>query len=413
MGVSCCNYNSKPKENEVVLPQKIKYNIYEINKIAKNNTINDNIMTNSNEQDVNSRSSIGYEVEKKNENLESSSNKIKSQKNITAKNSFLGKIQESEQKYEQDQDDNSNNEAFGEIEKISVNNLINDVDKLYKQNINNNTNQNSEKISQLKRVNQVNFKSKDMEEYIKMNHYNIDNESQKKIKGDRSSNNNFENSNEEYQIESQNEENKKLNNENNKSFNNNKNYNEDKICQKFYDGENVNDDIYKIEVNELINSENFIIDNNNSDKLKSRNKNNNKYVLNNNEQNKDINGNDIFGEKSLEKKDKSKDSFDNLDNLDDFPLIDEDNEDAANSNNKKENKNFIDLNNKEQNKKINDSRNDFFSNGMNEPNNKSISEIEKKDYSLDSINEDNKVGLYQKKKISKISKEDFENNKKE
>ena len=113
---------------------------------------------NTNEQDLISRSSHGYyELEKDYESFENQSNHLnKLQNNNSAtKYPFLGRINEKEQKYEQEIDDNSNNEGFCEIEKINVNNLINDVDKLYKDK--NNINKNNNKVSELKRMNQIKF----------------------------------------------------------------------------------------------------------------------------------------------------------------------------------------------------------------------------------------------------------------
>ena len=207
MGIGFCNYKEKPKEKEVILPEKIKYNIFEIIRIAKMNSNNDNIIANTNEQDIISRSSQCYESDKKLDSIDSSPNNYyKFQKNnITTKHLLLGQIKEKEQKYEQDQDNNSNNEVFSHIEKINANHLINDVDKLYKQHINN---QRNIKINELKKMNKIKFNSKSMEEYYKMNKYIIDIESKNKIIGDYNINNTFENGNEEYQNDSKNENNK-------------------------------------------------------------------------------------------------------------------------------------------------------------------------------------------------------------
>lgn len=185
-------------------------------------------MANTNEQDI-----ICYESDKKLDSIDSSPNNYyKFQKNnITTKHLLLGQIKEKEQKYEQDQDNNSNNEVFSHIEKINANHLINDVDKLYKQHINN---QRNIKI----------FNSKSMEEYYKMNKYIIDIESKNKIIGDYNINNTFENGNEEYQNDSKNENNKNSY-ENNESLNNYK--------RKNFNEKNNNKDLFQIEINQLIN----------------------------------------------------------------------------------------------------------------------------------------------------------------
>ena len=160
-GISCCKCKEKPKEDEVIFPKKIKYNIYEMNKMAKNYSNNDNIMTNTNEQDLISRSSHGYyELEKNYESFENIYNNLnKLQKNNSAtKSPFLRQINEKEQKYEQEIDDNSNNEGFCEIEKINVDDLMNDVDKLCKDKINKNPNNHkNNKVRELKRMNQKNL----------------------------------------------------------------------------------------------------------------------------------------------------------------------------------------------------------------------------------------------------------------
>ena len=76
MGTSCCNnYQNESKEDEVFLPQKIKYNLHEINKMLNfqyNN--NDFIMTSINDQDKISTSSQGFGFEKKFESIDSSHN---------------------------------------------------------------------------------------------------------------------------------------------------------------------------------------------------------------------------------------------------------------------------------------------------------------------------------------------------
>ena len=412
MGIGCCNCKEKPKENEVILP-KIKYNLHEINRIAKMNSNNDNIMTNTNEQDVISRSSHGYELEKKFDSIENSPNNNNKQQNNNSSSKYqsLGQINEKEQKYEQDQDDNSNNKDFSQIDKINVNHLINNVDKLCKQHISNS--KNSIRKEELKEMNKMKFVSKNMDKYDKMNQYNIDNESQNKIRGDYNTNNNFENSNEEYQIESKNDDNK-IYNINNESLNNSnilqtKNQNLDE------ENKENNDDILQIEVNDIVNSDNKNINKKDEDEYKPKNNeiNDDKYEQNEeNKDNKDINNNNINRD-SLEKNDfqkntnKLKNSFNSLSGLDDYPLIDDDNNNINN--------NEIIASNKKENDSLNrigekyiDDKNDFFSNGMNKSNDNSLSEIEKKEYE-GSLNGENKTNP-SKKRNKKLSEE---NDKKE
>ena len=403
MGIGCCNCKEKPKEKEVILP-KIKYNIYEINRMAKLNSNNDNIMTNINEQDIISRSSLGYELDKKFDSIDdispNSRNKIQNN-NSSIKYRLLGQIKEKDQKYEQDQENNSNNEGFNQLEKINVNHLINDVDKLNKQHIINK--KNNIKIDELKDMNQIKYNSKNMDEYYKMNQYNIDIESQRKIRGDCNTNNNFENSNEEYPIEEN-----KNNSHKDEILNNYINLETKNENMNEQNNEN-NDELFQIEVNdELDNSENNNINNSKKEELEPK-----INTMNNNEYNQD-NGNKINNGINNIKKDflenndfsennnKIKNSFNNFDNLDDYPLIDDDNN---NFNNKiisnKEEINSMDNNGE----KYIEDKNEFFYNNMNQFNDNSLSEIENKYYE-DSLNDDeNKINPYRKKRIKKLSKE--------
>ena len=89
-GIICCKCKEKPKEDEVILPKKIKYNIYEMKNLAKNYSNNDNIMTNTNEQDLISRSSHGYyELEKNYESFENISNNLNKYKKIILQQKVL------------------------------------------------------------------------------------------------------------------------------------------------------------------------------------------------------------------------------------------------------------------------------------------------------------------------------------
>ena len=270
MGTSCCNnYQNESKEDELFLPQKIKYNLHEINKMLNfqyNN--NDFIMTSINDQDKISTSSQGFGFEKKFESIDSSHNiENKYQRNNnTTKHSFLGQIKEKDQKYEQDQEENSNKEGFCEIEKISVNQLITDIDNIYKNQTNigrnKNKNKNNTKKSEktdIKRVNQVNLKPQTKEEYNKMNHYNIDNDMQWKIKGDYSIDDKFdvfENDNDKENNKGNRFEDIKIqSNEITEGNENNKNTNNENI------------ELYKIEINDIINNNNKNNDNKNIEEL--------------------------------------------------------------------------------------------------------------------------------------------------
>ena len=388
MGIGCCNYNKKPKEIELILHKKIQYSIYEINKILNYNNNNENIMTNTNEQDKISTSSYGFE--RRNESLDSSSSVDNYQKNkIIINNSFLRQINEKEQKYEQDQDNNSYNHSFSENEKISVNHLINNVDKIFLNSINNNNVSNNIKKDELKNSKQI--IPYNMENYNKMNHYNIESQMQWKIRGDINNDDiNFENFDDNY-----NEENKTIeeinNNINNKNLNNNNNT---ELQNKNLDDiNNENIEFYKIDINNMFNN-----DNRNSG-CKSPNSPQSNKNLNSeqyhNYENNDFNRNHNF--KDNNKKNSFNDiDTDNLDNL----LID-DNNLITTKDNICHTKN-INSGVKDNNKK------NIFANDINGSNANSLSEIEKKDYfdSLYSISKDEiRTSLYHKKKIIKLPKE--------
>ena len=198
MGISCCKCEENNKEKEMVIPEKIEYNFFEINKIGKQNINNGNIISNLNEQDLISNTSQGFEIEKKYDSIDNSSyNKKRFQKNNSSKKSpFLGQIKEKDKNEEEQEDkDNDYNKRFSsELERISVNQIINNIDKIYKDK-NNNLD-----FNELKRMDNIN---NDIDNYNKMNHYNIDNEGQRKIKGDEYNiiNNNFDNSEDAFLIE--------------------------------------------------------------------------------------------------------------------------------------------------------------------------------------------------------------------
>ena len=185
MGISCCKCEENNKEKEMVIPEKIKYNFFEINQIAKQNLNNDNIISNLNEQDLISNNSQGFEAEKKYDSIDNSSyNSNRLHKNSSSKKSpFLGQIKEKD-KSEEEQEN---------------------IDKIYKDKKNNiNNNENNMDFNELKRMDEINNqKNLDINNYNKMNHYNIDTEGQRKIKGDDNNiiDNNFDNSEEAFLIE--------------------------------------------------------------------------------------------------------------------------------------------------------------------------------------------------------------------
>lgn len=163
MGMSCCKCEEQHKEKEMVIPKKIKYNFYEINK--NRNLNDDNILSNSNEQDLMSNNSQGFEVDKRYDSIDSSSyNNSRFNKNSSSRKSpFLGQIKEKGEEEQEDKD--NNNRGLNELERINLNKIINNIDKIYKDKDNNN--------NELKRM--------DIDNNNKMNNYNIDNESQRKV----------------------------------------------------------------------------------------------------------------------------------------------------------------------------------------------------------------------------------------
>ena len=381
MGIGCCNYNKTPKERELIFQKKIKYSIYEINKILNYN--NENIMTNANEQDKISTSSQEYGFERRYESIDSSPNLDNNYQsnNITTKNSILGQIKETEQKYEQDRDNNSYNQSFSEIEKISVNHLIKNVDKIYINSINNNNDKNNINKCELKRMKQINLNN--MEDSNKMNNYNINNEMQWKIGGDFNNENiYFENFDDNY-----NEENKTIEV---RSKNKNNNNNKEIQNQNLDETNNVKIEFYKIDNNNMFNN-----DSKNNEFKNPNSQNINKHLIcdkgSHNDENNDFNRDTNYKD--------NKDSCNAIDNLDDL-LIDNNNLNVNKKNNICHTKNIN--NGDENNNKFN------FKGEANGGNVNSLSEIEKKDYidSLDSINkEEIRTSLYHKKKIIKIPKE--------
>ena len=101
MGV-CCNYLKKIKENEVIFPQNIKYNIFGIKEMSNNNTNNENIMTNDLDIISNSSQAFGRENKLDMDYSPYSPNKNnKYQKKISPiKSPFLGQIKEKDQNRE-------------------------------------------------------------------------------------------------------------------------------------------------------------------------------------------------------------------------------------------------------------------------------------------------------------------------
>ena len=322
MGVSCCYYNEKEKEEEVIYP-KIKYNIFEINKMITNYPNTDNIMTNTNKQDIISSSSYGYGLEKKYDSIDSPSKVTnKFQKNDTAtKVPYLEQIKEKDHKNVQEQEENSKNEGFYQTDIIDVNNLISDVDKIFNDNTDNNNNKNKN-LSELRRMNQIKFESNKDEDYNKSNKYNIDEENIMKIKGDNNISNNFNNFDDVLQDENKNEELNKNMEISNQSIDNIK---------------KENSEIFQVEINELINSENQ----NNKINNKSTNINLSNNSVNENNKKSDINDNNNYEKNSLKEDDKNKNSNDILQNLDDLPLIDEDENINNDINSNKEKKSSI------------------------------------------------------------------------
>ena len=140
MGVKCCKCNEKHKENEVFIPEEIKYNIFELNKINNRNLKNNNLMSSENDQDLNSNSSLGYGANRRYDSFDNISFENKFHKNtmMSSKTPFLCQITEKDDEY------NSNNdEAYSDIEKISVNNILDRIDNIHNHTTNNKNNINN------------------------------------------------------------------------------------------------------------------------------------------------------------------------------------------------------------------------------------------------------------------------------
>ena len=304
MGMSCCKCEENNKEKEMVIPEKIKYNFYEINQIAKQNFNNDNIISNLNEQDLMSNNSQGFEIEKKFDSIDNSSyNNNRFHKNSSSKKSpFLGQIKEKDKSEEEQEDKDYNNRGRGssELERVSVNQIIDNIDKIiYKDknnNININNNENNMDFNELKRMDEINNqKNFVIDNCNKMSHYNIDNEGQRKVKGDDNNivDNNFDNSDEAFLIERNsdvnnnkyNNDNQSLENEENNKINISNDINNNISLENFKNIDN--NELFEIEINEM---ENNNYHNDNTDKLKTK--------IKNNEDNYNINDFPIKGNKS-------------------------------------------------------------------------------------------------------------------
>ena len=408
MGVGCCKYKEEDKKSEIVIPKKIKYNIHEINKLVNKNINNLNIMTNQNDIDVMSNSSRGHGKDRRYDSLDNSPTDNRFQKNTTnSRNPFLGQIVEKGQNEEdQDQDDNINNNRFSG-EKNHINNS----------NIKNNLN-----FNEFKKMNEIN-NNVDADLFNKMSNHIIDNESQRKVKGDYNTNNNFYITDDEgeNEIEKNNIESNNINTNSDRN-NSNPNYNEDEDNNNFrfnsnYTDEeksNGNNNSFKIETNDLKDSKdenNFNYDSNDNDKLKSGIQ-NLKVNFNNS-----INGNNILRQKSVNRENfkgnnkeskNSEDDFD-YDKLEAFPIIDNDINDKNSMNTQKENESFYNNNKNNENNGGDNMESYNFNNDYNidQSNGNNFNEKEIENESLDNKdNQEPKIKLYFKKRVIKLSKND-------
>jgi len=130
MGIRCCKCNENHKEDEVIFPNKINYNIFDINNIFNKNVANDLITINSNEKSLISNSSL-WNTDKRYDSIDNSSNDNKFYKySYYIKNSYLEQIKEIDQKEEDNstqrkiEDKKDNNKTENNLNENNVNNAI-------------------------------------------------------------------------------------------------------------------------------------------------------------------------------------------------------------------------------------------------------------------------------------------------
>ena len=115
MGIRCCKCNENRKEDEVIFPKKINYNIFGINNIFNKNITNELIPIKENEKSLNSNKSL-WNMDKRYDSIDNSSNDNKFYKYTSyTKSPYLEQIKEIDQK-EEDNSTQRKKEDKNEIE---------------------------------------------------------------------------------------------------------------------------------------------------------------------------------------------------------------------------------------------------------------------------------------------------------
>ena len=116
MGIRCCECNENRKEDEVIFPNKINYNIFGIKNIFNKNITNELIAINGNEKSLISNSSL-WNMDKRYDSIDNSSNDNKFYKYSSyAKSPYLEQIKEIDQKEE----DNSTRRKMEDKNEIEI-----------------------------------------------------------------------------------------------------------------------------------------------------------------------------------------------------------------------------------------------------------------------------------------------------
>ena len=116
MGIRCCKCNENRKEDEVIFPNKINYNIFGLSNIFNKNVPNELITINGNEKSLLSSSSL-RNTDKRFDSIENSSNDNKFYKYSSyIKSPYLEQIKEIDQKEE----DNSTRRKIEDKKEIEI-----------------------------------------------------------------------------------------------------------------------------------------------------------------------------------------------------------------------------------------------------------------------------------------------------
>jgi len=128
MGIRCCNCNENRKENEVIFPNNINYNIFGISNIFNKNVTSEFITINGNEKSLTSNSSL-WNMDKRYDSIDNSSTDNKFYKYTSyAKSPYLEQIKEINQT-EEDNSTQRKEEDKKEIEKYGNNKTENNLNK--------------------------------------------------------------------------------------------------------------------------------------------------------------------------------------------------------------------------------------------------------------------------------------------